>query len=370
MKVLITGADGFVGKNLIAFLSEHKSFEIIKFTKDNNEKDLLNILPTIEFIFHLAGVNRPKNEIEFKEGNTDFTKKLCDTLFTLKKAIPILYSSSIQAELSNAYGKSKYDAEQILIDYSKKLHVNTYIFRLPNVFGKWAKPNYNSAVATFCYNISQGLPIQVNDPNAKLNLVYIDDVIFNFYKVLTNQISDAPYVSIKPIYQTTVGFVASQINHFNSSRQSLITEKVGEGLVRALYSTYVSYLTPKQFSYKLVKHTDARGVFVEFLKTKDSGQFSFFTAHPGVTRGGHYHHSKTEKFLVIKGKAKYGFRQIITNEYHEIFSSSENPEVVETIPGWAHDITNIGDDEMVVMLWANEIFDKEQPDTFASGVKI
>lgn len=370
MKVLITGADGFVGKNLLAFLSEFKSYQIIKYTKDNNISDLLKILPDIDFIFHLAGVNRPKNEIEFKEGNTELTRKICRILITLNKGIPILYSSSIQAELSNAYGKSKYDAEQILIDYSKKLHINIYIFRLPNVFGKWAKPNYNSVVATFCYNISQGLPIQVNDPNAKLNLVYIDDVILNFYKVLTNQISESPYVSIEPIYQTTVGFVASQINQFYISRQSLITEKVGEGLVRALYSTYVSYLTPKQFSYNLVKHADARGVFVEFLKTKDSGQFSFFTAHPGITRGGHYHHSKTEKFLVIKGKAKYGFRNIITNEYHEIISSSDNPEVVETIPGWSHDITNIGEDEMVVMLWANEIFDKERPDTFACGVKI
>lgn len=370
MKVLITGADGFVGKNLIAFLSEHKSFEIIKFTKDNNERDLLNILSTIEFIFHLAGVNRPKNESEFKEGNTDLTKKICDILIKLNKAIPIVYSSSIQAEMQNPYGKSKYDAEQILIDYSKKLLVNTYIFRLPNVFGKWAKPNYNSAVATFCHNISQVLPIQINDPNAKLNLVYIDDVISKFYKVLTNQILESPFVSIEPIYQTTVGFVANQISQFYNSRQSLISEKVGEGLVRALYSTYVSYLTPKQFSYHLVKHADARGVFVEFLKTKDSGQVSFFTAYPGITRGGHYHHSKSEKFLVIKGKARYSFRHILTNEYHEIISSSENPEVVETIPGWAHDITNIGEDEMVVMLWANEIFDKERPDTFASGVKI
>lgn len=370
MKVLITGADGFVGKNLITFFSENKSIEVIKFTRKDNDNDLLKILPSIEFIFHLAGVNRPKNEEEFIAGNTNVTKKICDILINLKKAIPIVYSSSIQAELQNPYGISKYDAEQILIDYSKKLKVNVYIFRLPNIFGKWAKPNYNSAVATFCYNISQNLPIQVNDPNAKLNLVYIDDVISGFNKVLTKLVIETPYVSIEPIYQTTVGFVADQINKFCQSRQNLVTEKVGDGLVRALYSTYVSYLNPQQFSYSLTKHSDHRGHFVEFLKTKDSGQFSFFTAHPGVTRGGHYHHSKTEKFLVIQGKARYGFRHIITNEYYEIISTAEKPEVVETIPGWAHDITNIGESEMVVMLWANEIFSKENPDTFASGVKI
>ena len=263
----------------------------------------------------------------------------------------------------------------MLLDHAKKNGSSVYIYRLPNVFGKWARPNYNSAVATFCHNISQGVPIQVNDPAAKINLVYIDDVIASFLQVMDGQLIGTDlvkdgFVEIEQQYQISVGELADQIQSFKDSRDTLITENVGSGLVRALYSTYVSYLEAKQFSYQVPKYGDERGVFVEMLKTKDAGQFSFFTAHPGITRGGHYHHSKTEKFLVIKGKACFRFRHMFTGEFYELHTSGEQPEIVETVTGWTHDITNVGDDEMVVMLWANEIFDRENPDTYAKPVGI
>jgi UDP-2-acetamido-2,6-beta-L-arabino-hexul-4-ose reductase len=241
---------------------------------------------------------------------------------------------------------------------------------LPNVFGKWCKPNYNSAVATFCHNITRNIPIQINDSNATLSLVYVDDVIDEFIRVLNHkpEVEVSAFCSVPVYYQTTVGELASQLYAFRDSRHSLVSEPVGTGLVRALYSTYMSYLTPDNFAYEVPKFGDPRGVFVEMLKTKDSGQFSYFTAHPGITRGGHYHHAKTEKFLVIKGKARFGFRHILTQETYELFTSGEQPTIVETIPGWSHDITNVGEDEMVVMLWANEIFNRDRPDTIASEV--
>ena len=243
-----------------------------------------------------------------------------------------------------------------------------HIFRLPNVFGKWARPNYNSAVATFCHNVARDLPIQISDPKAVIRLVYIDDVVRRLIAVMDGSVADAPFVSVEPEYQVSVGELAEQLYAFRDSRQTMVTERVGTGLVRALYSTYLSYLPPDRFTYEVPKHGDPRGVFVEMLKTRDSGQFSYFTAHPGITRGGHYHHSKTEKFLVIKGHACFRFRHIVTGEFYELHTSGEQPEIVETVPGWTHDITNVGDDEMIVMLWANEIFDRENPDTYARPV--
>ena len=370
MKVLITGANGFIGKNLQLHLSERNDVEVLCFTREHSESDLHQMVDAADLVFHLAGVNRPKDPAEFQEGNTDLTKALCDALQMAGKTIPVIYSSSIQAAVDNPYGLSKRAAENVLLDLTKSTNSPVFIYRLANVFGKWARPNYNSAVATFCHNISQDLPIQINDPNALINLVYIDDVVESFLQVMDGKLTQSGFVDIAPQYQITVGDLADQIRAFKTSRDSLITENVGHGLVRALYSTYVSYLKPEQFKYSVPKYGDDRGVFVEMLKTKDAGQFSFFTAHPGITRGGHYHHSKTEKFLVIKGKACFRFRHMITGEFYELYTSGEQPEIVETVTGWTHDITNIGDDEMVVMLWANEIFDREKPDTYAKPVGI
>ncbi|MDY0050528.1 MAG: hypothetical protein RBR73_07255, partial [Halothiobacillaceae bacterium] len=243
-----------------------------------------------------------------------------------------------------------------------------HVFRLPNVFGKWCKPNYNSVVATFCHNIARGLPIQINDPAAPITLVYVDDVIGRFFQLMEGAVTavDAEgFATVAPQYTTTVGELAKLIQSFRESRKTLTTERVGTGLVRALYATYVSYLPVESFTYPVPQHGDPRGVFVEMLKTPDCGQFSFFTAQPGVTRGGHYHHSKTEKFLVIKGAARFRFRHMQTGETHELVTRGDKAEIVETVPGWAHDITNIGSDEMVVMLWANEVFDRSKSDTYA-----
>jgi UDP-2-acetamido-2,6-beta-L-arabino-hexul-4-ose reductase len=239
------------------------------------------------------------------------------------------------------------------------------------VFGKWCKPNYNSVVATFCYNIARGLPIQIHDPQAPLTLVYIDDVIERFIQLMDGAEAATDidgFSTVTPQYTIMVGEVANLIMRFKQSRETLLIERVGNGLVRALYATYVSYLPKEAFTYPVPQHSDTRGVFVEMLKTPDCGQFSFFSAHPGVTRGEHYHHSKTEKFLVIKGSARFGFRHVMTNETYEVFTSGEKPHVVETIPGWVHDITNIGEEEMLVMLWANENFDLDRPDTIACKV--
>lgn len=364
MIVLITGANGFVGKNLLAHLRERNDMTPLTFVRGDSQDALAQKVAQADFIVHLAGTNRPENDAEFAVGNSDFTRKLCDAVRRSGKAMPVIYASSIQAVLPNAYGVSKQAAEEALRALSAELGNPLYIYRLPNVFGKWCRPNYNSAVATFCHNLVHDLPIQVKDPAAVLNLVYIDDVIAAFIATMEQPPPPAPLHNVTPVHRTTVGELAQQLQAFKDSRASLVTEAVGTGLTRALYATYISYFSPDQFAYPLTRHVDPRGVFVEVLKTRDSGQFSYFTAHPGVTRGGHYHHTKSEKFLVIKGAARFCFRHIETDARYELCTSADMPQVVETIPGWSHDITNIGDDDMIVMLWANEIFDRARPDTF------
>ena len=370
MRVLITGADGFIGKNMRVRLGELANFEVVQFTRASGADNLPALLDGIDAVVHLAGVNRPRHVSEFVEGNTELTASLCAALLAGSRPVPVLFASSTQAAADNDYGRSKREAEASLNDYAERSGAAVCIYRLPNVFGKWSRPNYNSAVATFCHNIARGLPITINDPAAPVTLVYVDDVIDEFIDALRNveagQAATACRVPVE--YRTTVGELAAQIQAFHDSRDSLVTERVGTGLVRALYSTYVSFLPPASFSYPVFSHDDPRGRFVEMLKTPDAGQFSFFTAHPGITRGGHYHHSKTEKFLVIKGSARFRFREIETDERHELFTSGESPEIVETVPGWTHDVSNVGDDEMIVMLWANEVFDRGRPDTITSEV--
>jgi UDP-2-acetamido-2,6-beta-L-arabino-hexul-4-ose reductase len=369
MKVLITGADGFIAKNLQLRLHERKDIELFLFTRKNKTSELAEFLHEIDFVFHLAGVNRSDSREEFTVGNVDLTCELYSAVVKAAqisdKKIPIIFTSSIQVELDNAYGQSKLEAENVL----RKKHplVPSYIFRLPNVFGKWCRPNYNSVVATFSYNISRNLPIQINDANAVLTLVYVDDLLERFEQLLdgadsTNE-SDG-FEVVAPTYAITVGDIAIQLESFRDSRNTLTINHVGFGLTRALYATYVSYLPIESFKYQLPCYADSRGVFVEMLKTKSCGQFSYFTAPPGVTRGGHYHHSKTEKFLVIQGDAKFRFRHMLSGQTHELTTTGSLPQVVETVPGWTHDITNVGAGDLLVMLWANEIFDIDKPDTY------
>jgi UDP-2-acetamido-2,6-beta-L-arabino-hexul-4-ose reductase len=362
MNVLVTGADGFIGKNLIVRLNE---LGIIAktYTRTNSSHDLTNLVKKTDFIIHLAGENRPTEVRDFNTVNIKLTALISEAVRKTGRHVPIILTSSIQAKLNNPYGVSKLGAEKILRELKNDTGNPVYIYRLTGVFGKWCKPNYNSVVATFCYNIINDRPIQVNDPLSELSLVYVDDVVNEFISVIQNNKIDLQELSIQPEYKINLGELADQIQHFHDSRYSLISEKVGTGLVRKLYSTYISYLPTEKFCYSIPSHIDSRGIFAEILKTKDSGQFSFFTARPGIVRGGHYHHSKTEKFLVVKGEAKFRFKHIITNEIYEVFTSNHELKIVETVPGWAHDITNIGSEEMIVILWANENFDQNNPDT-------
>lgn len=367
MKILVTGSNGFIAKNLIQFLSEKPEIEILKAHRGTRDQEFEQSVLAADWIIHLAGVNRPLNESEFAEGNTTLTEKIAQILQQANKKTPVILSSSIQVERDNPYGKSKLGGEQALVALNQAQGNPVYICRLANVFGKWSRPNYNSAVATFCYNVANDLPLQIHDENAVIRLVYVDDVVETFWNILNGQQVEQIF-QVEPEYQITVGDLAKVLNGFKASRDTLITDRVGTGLTRALYSTYLSFFKPEQFDYSVPKYGDARGVFVEMLKTPDAGQFSYFTAHPGITRGGHYHHTKTEKFLVIKGKALFKFKHVVTGEFYELATQGNEPRIVETVPGWTHDITNIGDDEMIVMLWANEIFDRNKPDTYAMPI--
>lgn len=375
LKVLITGANGFIGKNLLLHLAERQNVQVVCFTREHAVAQLPELLQGVDFVFHLAGINRPQDLQEFVLGNTNLSQALCDAVANVAvitgKKIPVVCSSSIQANSDNPYGQSKRSAEVALFTLQRNHGVQVHVFRLPNVFGKWCKPNYNSAVATFCHNIARGLPIRINDPAAPVTLVYVDDVISRFLQLMDGAdaaIDAEGFATVAPQYTSTVGELARLIQSFKESRATLMTERVGAGMVRALYATYVSYLPAASFAYAVPQHADQRGVFVEMLKTPDCGQFSYFTAHPGITRGGHYHHTKTEKFLVIKGEACFKFRHMQTGQTHELVTRGDKAEIVETVPGWTHDITNVGDDEMVVMLWANEVFDRDRPDTVVCEV--
>lgn len=369
MKILVTGAHGFIGKNLCLRLNEKADVTAVPFGRDDSVYLLDSLLINVDAVVHLAGENRPENPKAFEDVNVNLTANLCSVLKRKVKKIPVILASSTQASLDNPYGLSKRTAENIVETLAVGNGNPVAIYRLPGVFGKWCKPNYNSVVATFCHNVANDLPLQVSNQNFKIELNYVDDVVDSFIAWLDRAGTGCQRLEVTPLYEITLGHLAEQITAFRNCRTSLISESVGVGLVRALYSTYVSYLPREKFVYDLPVHGDSRGVFVEMLKTKDSGQFSFFTAHPGVTRGGHYHHSKTEKFLVIKGHARFGFRHMSTGELFYLETNGDNPQIVETVPGWTHDITNIGVHEMIVMLWANEIFDREHPDTIACKVE-
>lgn len=371
-RILVTGANGFIGKNLVVRLNELTNVRVATFGRDDDAALLSQLVSQADAIVHLAGENRPADETAFVQVNSGLTSDLCAAIEQAFRStgrhVPLVLASSAQAECDNPYGQSKLAAEAAVQALGKETGNPCVIFRLPGVFGKWCKPNYNSVVATFCHNIARDLPIQINDPAARLRLVYVDDVVTALLAVLETPEQGCIQAQVEPEYTITLGELVNQIRAFGGCRSTLMTERVGIGFARALYATYVSYLPSEKFSYQVTQHADHRGVFVEMLKTLDSGQFSYFTAHPGITRGGHYHHTKTEKFLVIKGEALFRFRHLLTNELVELRTNGGTPKVVDTIPGWTHDITNVGSDEMLVMLWASENFDRENPDTVASQI--
>lgn len=364
MKILVTGSNGFIAKNLISHLA--LTHEIVEFTSDTSWEFLKEELISIDFIFHLAGTNRDNDEA-IKSGNHGLTKKLTSLLVELDLNIPILLSSSTQALKKNVYGKSKLDAENELVKFSKKSNSKVIIYRLPNVFGKWCRPNYNSVVATFCYNINHNLPITINDPNHEINLVYIDDVVDSFSSNLKKKSKNTiSYKKINRSYTITIKQLATKLQSYKLANLKL--PLTGRGIDRALYATFLSYKDKTDFSYNLKENIDKRGKFVELFHTSNSGQFSYFTSKPGVTRGMHYHHTKNEKFVVVSGKAKFHFRDLESKKKHSIITNDNKSLVVETIPGWVHSITNIGSEDLIVLLWANENFDINKPDTYSEEV--
>jgi UDP-2-acetamido-2,6-beta-L-arabino-hexul-4-ose reductase len=373
MRVLVTGCRGFLGTNLVVRLRERGGITVLESHRGNSRDALGESVRQADVIFHLAGVNRPRDEAEFVAGNATLTADVCAFARQAGRPIPVVLSSSIQADRANGYGISKKMAEDLVMRYADDTGAACRIYRLPNVFGKWSRPNYNSAVATFCHNVARGLPIEIHDPSAPLRLVYVDDVCQEFLTMLDADagatVAACATREVRPVYETTVGEVAAHIRSFAASRINRTVGRVGHGLIRALYATYLSFLPPEAFVHALTRHVDPRGEFAEVVRTEDSGQVSYFTAHPGVTRGGHYHHTKNEKFLVLRGHARFRFRDIRSGVEHHLDTHGGEPQVVETVPGWAHDITNVGSEELVVMLWANEAFDPTRPDTVAAGLQ-
>jgi UDP-2-acetamido-2,6-beta-L-arabino-hexul-4-ose reductase len=365
--VAVTGANGFIGRNLVVRLRE-RGFALRPITRETNPDEARRALCEAEIVFHLAGANRPQEPAHFLRDNRDYAATLAKTIAAGGRRPLIICSSSVKAADDSDYGRSKRAGESELLGLAMRGAAELAIFRLPNVFGKWARPDYNSAVATFCFNIARGLPISVDDPDAPLVLLHVDDLIDQWLSLLEVRPSQSGFVTPGGVHHTTVGRVAGLLREFAAKRIEGEILAVGMGLERALYATYIAALPETAFSYSLVAHTDPRGSFTEILKTPACGQVSVFTAHPGVTRGGHYHHAKVEKFLVVHGSARFRFRHILTGDTYEILTSADTPDVVETIPGWTHDVTNVGKDMMVSLVWANEVFDRARPDTVAMPV--
>lgn len=378
MKILVTGAKGFIGKNLIATLNnirmgKDKSFglsediTIYEFDVDTNPALLDGYCSDCDFVFNLAGVNRPKEQSEFMEGNFGFASTLLETLKKHNNNCPIMISSSIQAELDNPYGKSKKAGEDLIFAYGKEAGANVYVYRFPNVFGKWCRPNYNSAVATFCNNIANDLPIQVNDRSVVMNLVYIDDVVAELIAALQGQanMNQNGYCSVPVVHTITLGEIVDLIYSFKESRQNLsVPDMTENGFVKKLYATYLSYLPTDGFSYPLKTNVDERGSFTEILRTADRGQFSVNISKPGITKGNHWHHTKNEKFVVVSGKALIQFRKIDSDEVIDYHVSGDKIEVVDIPTGYTHNIINEGDTDLVTFMWCNECFNPEKPDTY------
>ena len=359
--VAVTGAAGFIGRNLVVRLEE-LGCQVRQITRASPMHEVQAALGAADVVFHLAGAVRPADTGEFAR-TVAFADFAAEAIARGGRRPLVVYSSSRKADDDTDYGRSKRGCEETFLQLAARGEATAAIFRLPNVFGKWARPDYNSCVATFCHNLARGLPIRIDDPEAALSLVYVDDLIEQWAALVEEPPVASGYLQAGRVYDTTVGEMAGLLTAFADGRRSGRIENVGSGLERALYATFVAALPSEAFSYPLVAHTDPRGSFAEVLKTRDGGQVSVFTAQPGMTRGGHYHHSKVEKFLVVHGRARFRFRHILNGETYELTTSGEEPVVVETIPGWTHDITNVGSGVMVSLLWASEIFDRARPDT-------
>ncbi len=364
MKVLVTGSSGFIGKNIVKFLSQIPNMEVCEFTRTDKFQDLELVAKSIDFIFHLAGVNRSNNPDDFYKGNCSFLKKVI-SIFENNNPVPIVFSSSIHVSYKkDDYGSSKIRAENLILNYAERQNVNVFIYRLSNVFGKWSKPNYNSVISTWCYNISRNIELSVSDRAAKLEFIYIDDVVKEFISCLKKNNKENKILYIKKTYKKSLGEVYDLLYGFNRNRSKLLVPRTGKGFERKLYATYLSYLPIDSLSFSLPVYSDDRGDFTEIIKTIDSGQISISTSLPGVVRGDHFHHTKSERFVVIKGEALLELRQINKHRITKYYLDEKELKVVEVVPGYSHRITNVGNKDMVLLIWSNEVFDKKNPDTF------
>lgn len=364
LKILVTGSSGFIGKNLIAELKNQKYDCIYEYDIHSSVKNLDRYSKDCEFVFHLAGVNRPKDPKEFLDGNFGFTSILLDKLKKYKNNCPIMISSSIQAELNNPYGISKKAGEDLMLNYKKETGANVLIYRFPNVFGKWCRPNYNSAIATFSYNIANNLPITVNNRDINMNLIYIDDLVKELINALGSKENiNGDFCYVEPVYTVKLGKIVDLLYSFKDSRDNCSIPNNGNLFIKKLYANYISYLPKRQFIYDLKMNIDLRGSFTEFLKTPDRGQVSINISKQGIVKGNHWHHTKNEKFLVVSGKGVIRLRKIDESEILEYYVSGDKLQVLDIPPGYTHNIENLGETDMVTVMWANEKFDPERPDT-------
>ena len=366
MNILITGARGFMGKNLRSALTGRygDAHRLMLLDMPHTEEELLAAAAEADFVFHLAGVNRPTDPADFQKGNADFTRQLLTLLKERGKRPPVLLSSSIQAALENPYGQSKLSAEQAVADYGRETGSAVYLYRLPNVFGKWSRPNYNSAVATFCHNVARGLPITVNDPSVTLRLVYIDDVVEEFLRAMEGQPHrEGEWCAVQPVHEVNLGHMAELIQSFPALRDSLTAPDQSDPLVKKLYATYLSFLPPEDFSRPTVTHADQRGSFTELLHMGSRGQVSLNVSKPHITKGDHWHQTKHEKFIVLQGEGVIRFRKVGDSTVIVYKVSGENLTVVDIPTGYTHSIENTGDTDMLTLMWANEVFDPAHPDT-------
>jgi len=367
--ILITGANGFIGRNLSATLKGLGYQRLLLIDKNTSDEMYKSYVKEAKFIFHLAGVNRPTDPKEFIEGNVDSITKLIEMVKSTKSNAPIAVSSSIQALADNPYGKSKKAGEDLLLEFSKQNQNPVFIYRFSNVFGKWSRPNYNSVVATFCYNISRGLPIKINDENAKIALIYIDDVVAELVRCLEGKSETIDGIlRVLPEYEVTVGQLAKTIQEFAVSRTTLLLSNQHDTFHKKLYATYLSYLDDTQFSYEVKSHQDQRGSFTELFKTFEQGQISVNISKPGITKGNHYHHTKNEKFIVVSGDALIRFRKVDDTKIIEYKVSGQKIQVIDIPPGYTHSIVNVGKQDLVTIMWASEIFDPLNPDTYPMEV--
>lgn len=370
-RILITGSGGFIGRNLVERLGRDPGIEIAAFDVQNSSSALQAALRTADFVFHLAGINRPKDDREFESGNVDLTRQIVEILREHSRQVPVVFASSIQAALDNPYGRSKKRAEEALFSYAEKTGAPVYIYRFPNVFGKWCRPNYNSVVATFCHNVARGLPITISDERNELELIYIDDVIAAFDSIVHQKIPEMSkgFCLAQPTYRITLGRLAALIRAFHDSRKTLTVPDFSSPLVSYLYATFLSYLPEDKFAYPLKQHQDERGELAELLKSPGFGQIFVSRTRPGVVRGNHWHDTKVEKFVVLEGEGLIRFRHIQREKVIEYPVSGKEFRVVDIPPGYTHSIDNRGSEDLIVLFWANQIFDPEHPDTYFAEVQ-